>query len=453
MAMLAWLAASMRPNAPALAADMTLLSESLLEREVDAELRLDSEPSSAEIMDQGVLEPRPTREVGYDKGFYLRHTNESSQSFELKLNGRIQLRQVVFSRDDHSWTDRAGVTRQILNRTYFDNERTRLIFSGYALAPEIKYFVQLDGDTDDGHTVDFFDFWWGYEFSEACEIQFGKRKVPAVRQWLLSAFDTRLVDRPLAADFFHPDRTVGVWLVGQPAERLHYELMAGNAYRAMNSPPGELNDRFAFAGTVYWDPLGPYGNGLVDFDSTCSPLIRVGHSWTYACQSGLDESGKPLRESDFLRLSDGTRLTQTGVLAPGATVNRYDVLLNAVDFAVKYRGWSLNAEYFWQRIDRLRADRDIPFEDLFQHGFYVEAGFFVLPQRLELNARYSRVRGGFATHNEYAGGFRWYFNQGKNLHFAFDVTAHDGSPLHNTASDILAGDDGMLFRSQIQGMF
>jgi hypothetical protein len=292
-----------------------------------------------------------------------------------------------------------------------------------------------------------------YQFSEACQIQLGKRNLPAVRNWLLPAFDTRLADRPVAADFFRPDRTVGVWLVGQPTERLHYELMVGDAYRGINSPPADLNDHFAFAGTVYWDPLGPFGNGVVDFESTCSPTVRVGHSWAYAGQSGLDEIGKPLRESDFERLSDGTRLTQIGALAPGATVQRYDVLLNALDFAVKYHGWSLNAEYLWQWIERVRADRDVPYADLFQHGFYVEAGFFVLPARLELNAHFSRVSGEFATRNEYTGGFRWYFHPGTNLNFAFDVTALDGSPLHNTGSDILAGDDGILFRSQVQGSF
>ena len=105
----------------------------------------------------------------------------------------------------------------------------------------------------------------------------------------------------------------------------------------------------------------------------------------------------------------------------------------------------------------------MPCANLFQHGCYLEAGFFVIPQRLELNAHYSRVSGefatrneytgGFATRNEYPGGFRWYFRQGKNLHLSFDVTALDGSPLQNTASDILAGDDGVLFRSQFQGTF
>jgi len=453
LAWLAWLAAFLRPTLSALAEDVILLSDSLVESEDDADLRLASDPGSVEIADPPVLEPSRTRQVGYEKGFYVRYANEQSQSFELKLNARIQFRYVAFSRDDESWTDQAGIEREIQNRSYFDNERTRMIFSGHVFAPEVKYFVQLDGDTDEGHTVDFFDFWWGYEFSDACQIQFGKRKVPAVRNWLLPAFDTRLVDRPVAADFFRPDRTVGVWLVGQPTERLHYELMVGDAYRAMNSPPAELNDHFTFAGTVSWDPLGPYGGGIVDFESTCSPVVRVGHSWTYACQSGLDEAGRPLRESDFLRLSDGTRLTQLGALAPGATVNRYDILLNGLDFGVKYQGWSLNAEYFWQWIDRIRADRAVPYADLFQHGFYVEAGFFVLPQRLELSARYSRVSGEFATRNEYAGGFRWYFPYGKNLNFAFDVTALDGSPLYNTASDILAGDDGVLFRSQVQGTF
>jgi hypothetical protein len=430
-----------------------LLSDSLAEYEGDAELVLASEHDAAEFAESPAVEPPEAPQIGYDKGLYLRYSNARSQSFELKTNARIQVRHIAFSRAEESWTDQAGIVRAIRNRNYLDIERSRLVFSGHAFAPEIKYFVQVDGDTDDGHTVEFFDFWWGYQFSAACQIQLGKRKVPAVRNWLLPAFDTRLADRPMAADFFRPDRTVGLWLVGQPTERLHYELMVGDSYRAINTPPADLNNQFAFAGTVSWDPLGPYGNGVVDFEQACSPVVRVGHSWTYAAQSGVDESGRPLRESDFVRLSDGTRLTQIGALAPGATVNRYDILLNAVDLAVKYQGWSLNAEYFWQQIGRLRADLHVPYADLFQHGYYVEAGFFVIPQRLELNAHYSRVSGEFATRNEYTGGFRWYFQQGKNLHFAFDVTALDGSPLNNTGSDILVGDDGVLFRSQFQGTF
>lgn len=454
LTLLAWLPAYCGPSRPARAEEeVILLSESMVESEGDAALRLAAEHGSVEAVEPPAVAPREASQAGYEKGFYLRYTNVQTQSFELKTNARIQLRHVAFSRDEESWTDHAGVTREIRNRNYFDVERARLIFSGHAFAPEIKYFIQLDGDTDDGHTLEFFDFWWGYQFSETCQIQFGKRKVPAVRNWLLPAFDTRLADRPLATDFFRPDRTIGLWLVGQPTEQLHYELMAGDAYRGINAPPAELNDRLAFAGTLYWDPLGPYGSGVVDFESTCSPLVRVGHSWAYASQSGLNEFGKPLGESDFERLTDGTRLTQIGALAPGAIVNCYDVWLNAVDFAVKYQGWSLNAEYLWQWIDRIRADRNVPYTDLFQHGFYVEAGFFVLPERLELNALYSRVSGRFATRNEYTGGFRWYFRQGKNLHFAFDVTALDGSPLNNTASDILVGDDGVLFRSQIQGAF
>ena len=136
-----------------------------------------SEPGSAEIVDPPVLEPRETRQVGYDKGFYLRYSNTRAQSFELKMNARIQLRHVAFSRDDDSWTDQAGITREIRNRSYFDNERTRLIF-GPCLVPEIKYFVQLDGDTDDGHTVDFFDFWWGYQFSEAAKSSSASARCP-----------------------------------------------------------------------------------------------------------------------------------------------------------------------------------------------------------------------------------------------------------------------------------
>ena len=36
---------------------------------------------------------------------------------------------------------------------------------------------------------------------------------------------------------------------------------------------------------------------------------------------------------------------------------------------------------------------------------------------------------------------------------SFDVTVLDGSPLNNNSSDILVGDDGVLFRTQFQAEF
>jgi hypothetical protein len=59
----------------------------------------------------------------------------------------------------------------------------------------------------------------------------------------------------------------------------------------------------------------------------------------------------------------------------------------------------------------------------------------------------------FGSASEYAAGFNWYPLDTSKMKVSFDATSLDGSPLQNTTSDILVGDDGMLFRTQVQAEF
>ncbi|MFK7767266.1 MAG: porin [Mariniblastus sp.] len=389
----------------------------------------------------------------YDKGFAILPYNKKKTPFDLRINGWIQFRHHGFARNVTDWTDNAGVTRPVRNRNAFDIERARLSFKGAALDERLTYFYQLDGDTDGRHGVDFFDYWWSWKFSDRFRVQFGKRKVTAGRQWLLGARRTRFIDRPIANDFFRPDRTIGVFGIGKIGETGHYEAMIGNGYRTSNLPNSTTDDQFTFAFNQYFDPNGDYGGQLVDFDNNLNPLIRFGHSFVYSPITS-DALGNPQAETDFLRLSDGTRLNQTGALSPGVTVSGANVLFYGVDAAAKWRGWSINSEVFMRWLNDFEADGPLPVDSLMQRGFYVEGGRFLIPQKLDVNLRYSEINGLVGGGTEYAAGLNWYPLQNSyKFKWSFDVTVLDGSPLNNSASDILVGDDGTLFRTQIQAEF
>ncbi len=388
----------------------------------------------------------------YDRGFVIRPFDGERNPFELKVNGWIQFRHHAFSRDVESWTDNSGTTRPVRNRNAFDVERARLVFSGHVIDKRLTYFLQLDGDTDGSHTVDFFDYWWGWKFSDAFKIQMGKRKVSASRQWLLGARRTRFVDRPMANDFFRPDRTIGIWGVGTIGETGHYEVMVGNGYRTSNIPNALTDDRLTFAATNYFDLLGKFGGQVVDYAQSSTPLVRVGHSFAFSPQSD-DRSGVPLTEANFTRLSDGTMLVQAGALTPGVTVSQYDVYLYGLDAALKWRGWSINAEAFMRWIEQIEGNGPLSRNDLFQRGYYVEGGYFVIPKKLDVNLRYSQVTGMFGTGSESAAGFNWYPLNTPQMKVSFDVTSLKSSPLQNTTTDILVGNDGLLFRTQFQAEF
>ena len=387
----------------------------------------------------------------YDRGFLIRPFDPDEHPFLLRINGWIQFRHHAFDRDVDSWTDNAGTTRPIRSRNAFDIERARLVFSGYAVDERLTYFLQLDGDTDDGHIVDFFDYWWAWKFDDALNVQLGKRKVPAVRQWLLGARDTRFVDRPISCDFFRPDRTVGIFAEGDIGT-MHYEAMVGNGYQSANRPEFETDSSFTYAATSYWDPLGPYGPGLTDPQMLDDLRIRFGHSFVFSPQRNIEDE-IVLNEADFLRLTDGTRLTAPGALAPGVTVRGVDLYLYGLDFAAKWAGWSLNSEVFFRWLQDFEATGPVPYDGLFARGFYVEGGRFLVKDVLDINARYGQIDGLFGNSSEIAGGFNWYPLKKKQLKISFDVTSIDSSPHNGTASDVLVGDDGTLFRTQLQAEF
>ncbi|MBL8817937.1 MAG: hypothetical protein JNL58_18070 [Planctomyces sp.] len=394
-------------------------------------------------------DPRRLFTVTHDNGILLK-LREDDKSFELKTNLRSQFRVISFTRQTDSWTDSAGVVRPIEDRRNFDIERLRLIFSGHAFTPELKYLIQLDGDSDSRHMMSVVDAWAAWHFSDLLELQFGKRKVPGSRNWMLGAFDTRLADRPFANEFFRPSRTTGIWAVGDPSDSTHYELMVGQGYNTEALTPTETGDDFAAAAHMWWDPIGKYGSARpTDFEFHDELAVRVGSSWVSSVEG---TPGRQLEEADFLRLTDGTRVTDPGALAPGATVESFDVSLLALDAAFKYQGWSANAEYFWRSVTDLRANLPVPEVGL-QHGFYVEGGFFILPKEFELNSQFAYVTGKAGNRTSYATGFSYYPRKSQFLKLTVDATLIDGSPVNSTGSDILVGTEGTLVRTQLQVLF
>lgn len=388
----------------------------------------------------------------YDHGFVIRPFDEKKFPFELKINGWGQFRYHAFSRGVTSWTDNAGITRTVRNRDAFDIERARLMFSGHFIDPRLGYLVLLDGDTDGAHTVDFFYYYFRWQVSDSFELQLGKRKVPGTRQWLMSSRRTRLVDRPMSLDFFRPNLTVGLFGVGKLGETGHYEAMVGNGYFSSNAPNSSSDNELTFAFTNYFDPWGNFGEQIADYQYSEQPLIRIGHSFVYSPQQGVVD-GVPIDEADFIRLSDGTRLTEAGALAPGVTVNSFNVYLYGVDLAWKYRGWSVDSEVFLRWIQQIEANGALPRHQLFQHGFYVEGGKFLIPEVLDINARYSQVSGDYGTGREYGAGLNWYPLKTSRVKISLDAVKLENSPLQNTASDIMVGDTGTLIRSQFQAEF
>jgi hypothetical protein len=401
-------------------------------------------------------EPSPDF-VGYDRGFVIADQGDGDFSsgdfpFVMRMNSWIQLRHALFESDEPG-NDRNAVSL----------ERIRLGFGGHLYSPDLKYSLVLDGNTDQSVLVNFLDSIVTFDLGRSAygweagtlEIRGGKWKMPFSRSRDESARRFQFSERSVANLFFDIGRSVGVSVLGESdagGRPLRFEtaIMNGlNTGRDSTVSGEDLDANLAWSARVSTDFFSEFGNdGEPDLSWHPRPAFRLGGGLAFTT---VDDTG----QSEFVRqrvVRSGDRLAN---LLPEA-VSAYDVGFFTVDAHWKHRGWSLIAEHHWRRIGGFRGTY-IP--SLLDYGLVLQTGYFLIPQKLELLSRWSRISGSSGTlgvqnqhTNEVAGGIAWYI-RGHDLKFNMDVSWIDGVPLNSPRLNLLPGDEGWLMRTQFQFAF
>jgi hypothetical protein len=392
--------------------------------------------------------------VDYDDGFAILPNDPDETPYSLRIRNQNMFRYDGFSRAEPSWTDSAGSTIPISNSNYFGIPRGRLIFSGDALMPRLSYLLNIDYNSVTSQPIGFRAFWLSYRFSRAIELYVGQSKVPGSREWIESAFaPLQSADRTMATTFFRPSLSQGVWLMGEPLDGLYYHLMMANGFNTLNLLPEQLNNRFAWSGSAWWEPWEDFGRGYSDLQHHEEAAVRLGASYTFALGSG-NQSASDAVENSPVRLSDGTIITTPGALAPGVTLLSYDISLAAIDWAWKYRGLGLSSEIYFQDLLGLQGTSPLPITSTSAFGGFIKGGFFVVPQETEIYARTSYVTGAYGSGYELGGGLNHFFLPGKdNLFFTGDFAWLENSPAGQNRTGFVAGQTGLLARAQIVAVF
>lgn len=388
--------------------------------------------------------------VDYDNGFAILPDNLDETPFSLRVRNQNMFRYTGFARGASFWTDSAGNRNPIANSNFFGIPRGRLIFSGTALLPRLSYLLNIDYNTVTSNPIGFRAYVVSYRFSRGFELSFGQNKVPGSREWLESAFaPLQGPDRSMATTFFRPSLSQGVWITGQPLDGVYYHAMMSNGFNTLNTQPNRLNNRFCWSGSAWWEPWGEFGRGYSDIEDHEEAAIRLGGSYTMALGRG-SQSESDAVENSPVRLSDGTIITTPGAIAPGVTLQTYDISLAALDLAYKRRGLGLSAELYIQDLLNLAGNGPLPIESTGAVGGFLQGGYFLVPQRAELYARTSFVTGDFGSGSELAGGFNWFLLRGRdNLRFTFDAAWLESSPAGQNRTGFVAGQTGFLLRAQM----
>ena len=295
----------------------------------------------------------------YNDGFFV---TSADKSFSVFLNGLFQIRFTGFKPQQS--VAQFGASPD--GSTNFDVFLGRFATSGTVFSPTLKYFLQFQGSTaGNGNSVSLLDWFTAKTFSKYLTLQAGRSWTPYSYEYYDNPGNYLLPDLSTAEYAFVLPRAIGAEAYGQ-AGKLSYAGMVANSIPALDAPGQEnFNSKVAYIGHLQYDILAPYG--YVETDPTAiggaKPALTFWGSVAYNPVSG--PSG------------------MENVMAGDRTVNATSTIgFRAGLFTLQTTG-------YFRQTRRLLA---LPTFDSWGYG--QQAGYYILPGKLEIAERLSGVNWG-----------------------------------------------------------
>lgn len=365
--------------------------------------------------------------AGFDskRGFFI---DSADEAFSLNIKGYVQVRLWGNNRQTDN-PNRQGRQRRD-DAVGFEIERLFLAFYGHIHSPKLKYRIVVDGGytsagrtgTEDGQWRTYFAH-LDYEYLTDHYITAGLFWLPFGVQSKTSASKLQFVDRSAAAWAHYVDRSVGVMAHGNLFDRrmTYFAAITNGAYHADDSVSrDELDTNFAYTARLCYYALGK-GNSLAesrggypqgDLAYSKDPSLRFGTSVLFNDNNG--DQGTGGFPGHFASIPD--RIRNGRGLGGSMTVDDLGTqyLLTELDVGFKYRGLSINVEYFLRSVDgesdfsqwELRTGRS---DTIHQQLGHVQVGYFVIPKKVEV---VGRVGGIWDNGNDNS----WEFGTGVNYY-------------------------------------
>ncbi|MCM0081229.1 OprO/OprP family phosphate-selective porin [Geomonas sp. Red32] len=345
------------------------------------------------------------------------------RNYSLNLGTSLQLRYTLTDLDDVN----NNATKQAQDSSKFELRRIKMYLNGNAYSPDLTYKVMMNltnlqgGGVKNGGILE--ETYLNYRLADEFQIRAGQDKIPFGRQFITSSTAQQFVDLSVVSNAFVPGYDTGVMLNGRIANGLVNYNVGGYGGVGQNTYRSTTDNAFAARLTV--NPLGDmkYSEGDVEYSE--KPLLSVGGSFYRNTLNPSEYNSATATNNNIMFANVNTGWFGLGnQLSPSAkqisVTESADINTAGFDTAFKWRGFSAQGEYFMAQADgqttgnRLRAE-----------GFYVQAGYFVIPKTLELAGRYSYidpnqdVAGDRWT--ESTGAVSWYINK-HNLKLQADYT-------------------------------
>jgi hypothetical protein len=305
---------------------------------------------------------------GYKGNFFLA---SEDGNFLLKILGQVQFR-YIYNHDGSRTND---------NLEGFSNRRTMIGFFGHLFDPKFTYGVSMLMSDDDelgtgGGFAILQNAWFAYEFADGWQVKGGQFKAPFAREELVHSSKQQAVERSILADNYTVDYTQGVQ-VSYTADMFRVMAMVHDGTYAANT------DAIA-------------GDTAYDFAIAARAELLLAGKW-----SQFDDFQAWSGESFGVLLGAAVDYEKAEGGTPGTGPDRFKWTADVSVKIPELMGLNLFGAVYGQKWWSNEAGQIEPH----QIGFVLQAGIFVIPDKLDVFARYERLDLDGATFGGGYGGF------------------------------------------------
>ena len=281
--------------------------------------------------------------AGYDKHFFI---GSADGNFLLQLYMKLQTRFIYNHSEPAPGEDR--------ERWGFEQRRTELYWNGHVISPDLTYKVKIAANRSSG-SVSLDDAILSYRLNDLWKIDVGQFKVPFLREFLISSGRQQAVERSYIKHVFNANRSQGMQLK-YGADRWALLAMVHDGTAAKNSAFASDRTDLALAARGEFLLAGEWSQ-FKDFASW--PDEGFGLLLGAAIDYEVGETGVGTDTADFFKYT--------------------------LDAGAEFGGWNLYGALVGQHV---KGNGSASFADADQFGFLVQGGVFIVPDKVDLFARY-----------------------------------------------------------------
>ncbi len=334
-------------------------------------------------------------------------------------------------------------------------------FSGWFLTPKFRYYLYVWSSNvsqgDPAQVVGAGNL--SYTFNRFVTLGGGITSLPSVRStegqfpyWL------GVDDRLTSDEFFRGSYTTGFWLKGELSTKLKYMAMLANNLSTLGVSAAQLDNGLNTTSfMLQWLPttgeFGLYGT-FGDYDHHEKVATRLAGHYTHSRE---DKQSQPGTNVDREQPDPAHRRERHLHVRPLRTGNHRGegrpTTWRAWTPAVKYKGLSLEAEYYWRWLSDFAGPNTAGIADIDDHGFQVQSSAMVVPKTLQVYLSGSAIRGLYGNASEVRAGVNWYFVKERGLRFNAEWLHLNKCPVGYTAVPYPVGGNGNVFHTNVEMNF